>query len=64
VQFGEGVVMTVNTQLARLPGSSGHIRLDDMYILLFDGSKAVRLTVYRDIDDARTAAERLVQERG
>jgi hypothetical protein len=56
--------MTVNTQLARLPGSSGHIRLDDMYILLFDGSKAVRLTVYRDIDDARTAAERLVQERG
>jgi ketosteroid isomerase-like protein len=64
VQFGEGVVMTVNTQVARLAGSSGHIRLDDIYILLFDGSKAVSLTVYRDIDEARAAAERLAKERG
>jgi ketosteroid isomerase-like protein len=63
VQFGEGVVMTVNTQLARLSGNSAHIRLDDIYILLFDGSKAVRLTVYRDIDEARAAAERLAEER-
>ena len=62
--FGENVILTINTQMARLPGSSGVVRLHDAYVFVFEDSLIVRWTAYRDIDKARAAAERLAKERG
>jgi ketosteroid isomerase-like protein len=62
-RLGETVVLTINTQAARLAGSSGHLRLLNAFVLRFEDTLVARWTVYRDIDQARAAAERLAQER-
>jgi limonene-1,2-epoxide hydrolase len=59
LRLGENVILTINTQMARLPGSRGLVRLHDAYVFLFEDSLIVRWTAYRDIDKARAAAERL-----
>ena len=64
LRLDENVILTINTQMARLPGSSGFVRLHDAYVFLFEDSLIVRWTAYRDIDEARAAAERLADERG
>src|SRR5204862_409353 len=64
LRLGENVILTINTQMARLPGSSGFVRLHDAYVFLFEDSLIVRWTAYRDIDQARAAAERLAESRG
>ena len=63
LRLGENVILTINTQMARLPGSSGFVRLHDAYVFLFEDSLIVRWTAHRDIDEARAAAERLAEER-
>jgi limonene-1,2-epoxide hydrolase len=63
LRLGENVILTINTQTARLPDSSGFVRLHDAYVFLFEDSLIVRWTAYRDIDEARAAAERLAEER-
>jgi ketosteroid isomerase-like protein len=64
LRLGENVILTINTQTARLPGGSGSVRLHDAYVFLFEDGLIARHTAYRDIDEARAAAERLAEERG
>jgi hypothetical protein len=64
VHLGQGVVLGIHTQVARLRGASGDIRLRDGYVLLFEGDLVVRLTSYSDVNAARAAAERIAKERG
>jgi len=64
LRLGENVILTINTQIARLPGSSGSVRLHDAYVFLFEDGLIARHTAYRDIDAGRAAAERLAEERG
>jgi len=64
LRLGENVLLTINTQVARLPGGSGSVRLHDAYVFLFEDGLIARHTAYRDIDEGRAAAERLVEERG
>jgi hypothetical protein len=47
-----------------LPGGGGSLRLHDAYVFLFEDGLIARHTAYRDIDEARAAAERLAEERG
>ena len=61
LRLGENVILTINTQMARLPGGSGVVRLHDAYVFVFEDSLIVRWTAYRDIDEARAAAERLAE---
>jgi ketosteroid isomerase-like protein len=63
LRLGENVTFTINTQIARLPGS-GPVRLHDAYVFLFEDGLIARHTAYRDIDEARAAAERLAEEQG
>jgi limonene-1,2-epoxide hydrolase len=64
LRLGESVVLTVNTQMGRLPGSGEFVRLRDAYVFLVEDGLVVRWTAYRDIDAARAAAERLAESRG
>jgi limonene-1,2-epoxide hydrolase len=63
LRLGESVVLTVNTQMGRLPGSGEFVRLRDAYVFLVEDGLVVRWTAYRDIDTARAAAERLAESR-
>jgi ketosteroid isomerase-like protein len=63
LRLGENVTFTINTQMARLPGGGESLRLHDAYVFLFEDGLIVRHTAYRDIDEARAAAERLAEER-
>ena len=64
LRLGENVILTINTQIARLPGSSGFVRLHDAYVFLFEDGLIARHTPYQDMQKARAAAERLAEERG
>ena len=64
LELDNGVVFTVNQQVARPTGSSGNVRLHDAYVFICEDSRIVRWTAYQDIDEARAAAERLAEERG
>jgi len=64
LELDNGVVFTVNQQVARPTGSSGNVRLHDAYVFICEDSKIVRWTVYQNIDEARAVAERLAEERG
>ena len=64
LRFGENVILTINTQMARLPGSSGFVRPHDAYVFLFEDGLIARHTPYQNINQARAAAERLAKERG
>jgi ketosteroid isomerase-like protein len=64
LRLGENVMITINTQMARLPGSGGFVQLHDAYVFLFEDGLIARHTPYQDIDKARAAAERLAEERG
>ena len=60
--LGGGVVFAVVTQDGRLVGSDGHIRQREGWVYLFAGGSITRLTTF-EVDEARTAAERLAEER-
>jgi hypothetical protein len=64
LDLGQGVVFSVTHQTARLMGSEGSVR--ETYAATTEiGSEglAARIVLALDIDEARTAAERLAQER-
>jgi ketosteroid isomerase-like protein len=61
--LGHGVVFVAIRQNARLVGSPGRVQMLYGAVAVFVGRLIVRLTHYSDIDEARTAAERLAQER-
>jgi len=65
--FGSGVVFAVVAQEGIPAGSAGHGPLwqREGWVILWERGLIARITtIYLDIDDARTAAERLAQERG
>jgi hypothetical protein len=62
--FGSGVVLTPVVQTGRPVGSTGVVRVREGHVALVENGLVLRITTYPDIDQARAAAERLVQERG
>ena len=63
IDLDNGVVLSINHQLARPVGVSGQVKRTDAYVFLFEGGACVRWTAYPDIDEGRAAAERLAEER-
>jgi ketosteroid isomerase-like protein len=64
LDLGNGVVVSVLRQNARLPGSTGSISLLYAGVLVWREGLIARLTNYTDVDQARAAAERLAESRG
>ena len=64
LDLGNGVVFSVVTQRARLVGSSGEVRQRSGVVGEWVGGLIVGVTLYRDIEEARAAAQRLAEERG
>jgi len=62
--LGNGVMFTVALFDGRLRGSAGRVQERWSYTGLWDASVVSRMTARNDIDEARTAAERLARERG
>ncbi len=63
LNLGNGVVFAVVHQNARPAGSTGYVRQRDGWVWVWAGGLTACMTTYGDIDQARAAAERLVQER-
>ena len=62
--LGNRVTFSVLVQRGRLVGSSGEVELRYAAVNEWEDGKIARITNYTDIDEARTAAQRLAQERG
>ena len=63
LDLGNGVVFAVVRQNARPVGSTGYVQMHHANVGVWVNGVTVRVTHYNDIDKARAAAERLVQER-
>jgi ketosteroid isomerase-like protein len=63
LDLGNGVGFRVLIQKGRPVGSSGEVQLCYAAVGVWEDGKIVRMTNYTDIDEARTAAERLAQDR-
>ena len=63
LDLGNGVIFSVFCHDARPTGSTGHVRLQQAGVFVWAKDVIVRATSYRDIDEARAAAERLAEER-
>ena len=61
---GNAVTLGVLVQNGRPVGSSGEVELRYAAVNEWEDGKIARITNYTDIDEARTAAQRLAQERG
>jgi ketosteroid isomerase-like protein len=64
LELGNGVVFVEVRQEGRPIGSTGVVRLHIAWVAVFEAGMILRVTVYPDIDEARTDAQRLAQERG
>jgi hypothetical protein len=66
LDLGHGVVLTLYHQEGRPIGGSSYVRVRSAMVMLWVDGVIVRNTAYpeSDIDEARTAAERLAEERG
>jgi uncharacterized protein (TIGR02246 family) len=60
--LGNGVTFAVVVQDGRPAGSAGHVRQREGWVFVWVRGLIARLTVL-EVDEARTAAERLAQER-
>jgi ketosteroid isomerase-like protein len=63
VQHGHGVVLAVATQYGRSAHTRGELRLRYAPVFLWSNGVAMRITHYRDIDEARAGAEQAAAER-
>jgi ketosteroid isomerase-like protein len=61
--LGGGVVFAVVSQDGRLVGGDGRIRQREGWVYVCVGGSIARLTT-SEVDEARAAAERLVEQRG
>ena len=61
--LGSGVTFSVIRQQGRLVGSSGHVQLRNAMVNVWVDGVIARTITGPDIDEARAAAERLVEER-
>ena len=64
VDLGRGVVFAPVREDGRLVGSDSRVEHRRGLVFLFVRGVVARHTAYRDIDEARAAAERLAKERG
>jgi ketosteroid isomerase-like protein len=64
LDLGNGVLFAAIHHDARPVGSAAHIDTQQAYVFVFAEGLVARTTVYRDMDEARAAAERLAEERG
>jgi ketosteroid isomerase-like protein len=64
VDLGDGVILAVVRQRGRPVGSSGYAQLHFASVTEWTDRVIARVTPYTDIDEARAAAERLVESRG
>jgi ketosteroid isomerase-like protein len=63
LDLGSGVTFHVVRQHARPVGSSQYVENHEAHVSQWVGGKIVRVVVYLDVDEGRSAAERLAQER-
>jgi len=63
LDLGNGVTFGALVQKARPAGSVGHVRYRFAQVVTWVDGVIVRIAGYNDIDQARAAAERLVEER-
>ena len=61
--LGDEVVLSVFTMRGRLADGGGEIRERGAWVYQWEASKIVRVLDFRDIDEARVAAERLAGDR-
>jgi ketosteroid isomerase-like protein len=64
LDLGNGVVFVAYQEDGRLVGSNAHIQQRPAQVVFYDGGLISRMRAYLDIEAARTAAERLAEERG
>jgi ketosteroid isomerase-like protein len=64
LDLGHGVGLSVLRESGRLVGGKGRIEQRVAHLHIWANGKIEWLKHYTDIDEARTAAERLAQERG
>jgi ketosteroid isomerase-like protein len=64
LDLGVGVTFAIVLQGGRPIGSAGHVELRYAQVTVWVDGLGVRTTNYTDINQARAAAERLVEERG
>jgi ketosteroid isomerase-like protein len=64
LDLGNEVTFAIFNQRGRLVGSSGEVRFRSANAAVWDEGLQVRVSNYLDIDEARSAAERLAEERG
>jgi ketosteroid isomerase-like protein len=62
--LGNGVVRVVVEQVARPAGSRGLLRVRSAPVFVWTAGRISQVTLYRDIDKARAAAQRLAEEAG
>jgi ketosteroid isomerase-like protein len=62
--LGYGVVFAAVVQDGRLAGSTGRVRELQAWVIEWLDGLVARVTLYTDIDEGRTAAERLAESRG
>lgn len=63
LDLGNGVIFAIVRQDARPAASGGRVRTREAWVSVWDGGVFMRGASYADIDEARTAAERLAKER-
>jgi ketosteroid isomerase-like protein len=63
VDLGNDVVFSVAEHRARPINSSGFVQWRQGFVVLMEDDLIARVSSYRDIDEARAAAERLAEER-
>ena len=64
LNLGNGVLFAAIRHDARPVGSTAHVSTQQAYVFVIVAGLVARTTVYRDIAEARAAAERLAEERG
>jgi ketosteroid isomerase-like protein len=64
LDLGHGVTLHVAVQKGHPVGSTGQVRWRFAQVLVWTAGVVVRTAVYADVDEARTAAERLAKSRG
>jgi hypothetical protein len=62
LDFGSGVVLASFLERGRPAGSTGSVQLRYVAVGQWAGDMILRVATYRDIDQARTAAEQLADE--
>jgi len=63
VEIGPEITLAVVEQWGRPRGSSGEVRLLYAAVGVWEDAEVVHATLYTDIDEARVAAARLVEQR-